>query len=318
MTKLLKLGALFVCATALTSCLSNETNKVSEHRASFTEVGTAMAEIFNADPLAMRKGDFLFTETEQTLDTQAPRLYLQEGVTIIDKTKEMVTPTTRRWNYAFAYQTKLYSGNTPQASTREASRYAEEDLLCSGANPDADCPATATASVMNQLRQTSASIRPLATVKNLDMKTFADDLQMSLGVEKAYSLIQQCAKPDGLDKYCQEQFKAESCDLYCSNLKVWEETRTPPDLIKDQENCGGLPDCKLKVKIIKFDSIFEVKTPSAIEKQKISYHIALSPDLPYLSKLVELCQRGLIQIDSSKLLVTICSKVKNFERGPTP
>lgn len=246
----------------------------------------------HADPLTMTPNDFLFQETEQKLETNpSPFFVLQEGVTVSKKEE-----TDKEWVYTFLYQTKVYKqGQEGAQSTREDHR--------SVTKKD---PALA----VTQQARSNAVLKPLA-----------DDYQMTLGFERLYNLAYACAKTDSLDKYCKEELKVDSCDITCSNLKVTEQMVPVPDLIKTQPNCGGYASCMYRTKKVAFDWTIALTHNGAVEKQKVNYSVTLSPDMPFLSRMTEYCYRQLVTIPphdnqaEQKVLVTTCTKLRNFKRG---
>lgn len=129
--------------------------------------------------------------------------------------------------------------------------------------------------------------------------------QTALGVQTMQSLVTACVKDT-------------DWDVECHNLQYSETTRPAPDLVKDQANCLGLPDCQIRVRNVSFDLVLNVKNDDGTtSRQKVQYWVAVSPDVPYLSRLMDFCYRGLVDVPSlgQKVLVQTCSYVKNFKPG---
>lgn len=278
---------LLVCMTTVVSCIKKPLDEEA-NPASIEQVQSALSEGWgSADPLTMAPNDFLFQETEQKIENnQTPFFVLQEGITI-SKKEELAT----EFLYTFLYQNRVVKeGAEGKESTREDHR--------SVGKPDA----------------------ALAMAKSLQinkLKTFADDYQMSLGFERLYGLAFACVKSDGLDKYCKEELGVDSCEIQCSNLVSTEEVKPVPDLIKAQENCGGFENCTYMVKKVAFDWTIALKKGESVEKQRVNYSISLSPDMPFFSRMTEYCFRQLYPVQNQKVLVTTCTKLKNFKRGGT-
>lgn len=285
MTTWLKLTLLAFTISSLVSCIK-EPLQEEENPATVAEVQSALSEGWgSADPLSMTPNDFLFQETEQTLENNPnPFFVLQEGITVSKKEE-----TATEYLYSFLYQSKVYKqGEEGKESTREDHRSVTK------ADP------------------------AVAMAKNLranELKTLADDYQMTLGYERLYGLAYACLKSDALDKYCKEQLKVDSCEIQCSNLKVSDVIRPAPDLMKTQPDCGGLTDCSLRTKTVNFDWTLALKSGESVEKQKVNYSVSFSPDLPFLSRMTEYCFRQLYPVQNQKVLVTTCTKLKNFKRG---
>lgn len=277
-----------LCALLLMGATSCIKKPLDEEEASATpaEVQSALSESWgHADPLTMAPNDFLFQETEQKLESNpTPFFVLQEGITITKKEE-----TDTEYLYTYLYQNRVIKeGTEGKESTREDHRTVTKSA-----------PATVAAQSLPQ--------DPL--------RAFAEDYQMTLGFERLYGLAYACVKSDALDKYCKEQLGMDSCEIQCSNLKSREEVKPVPDLIKSQDNCGGFANCSYKVKKVDFDWTIALKKGSSVEKQRVNYSISMSPDMPFFSRMTEYCFRQLIPVQNQKVLVTTCTKLKNFKRG---
>lgn len=126
-----------------------------------------------------------------------------------------------------------------------------------------------------------------------------------LGIINLQSLLYACEK-------------AEKWDVTCHNLKVFEQKEPAPELVKKQTNCAGLPNCQITKKYVSFDLV--LKTPMAngqTVEEKVNYKVGISPDVPYLSRMMDFCFKGLVNAGSppAPYLVTICDKVENFKAG---
>lgn len=279
---------LLICTTAAVSCIKKPLDEEA-NPAPIEQVQSALSEAWgSADPLTMAPNDFLFQETEQKIENnQTPFFVLQEGITI-SKKEELPT----EFLYTFLYQNRVVKEGV---EGKESSR---EDHRSVGKPPD---PALAT------VQGTQAN----------KLKSFADDYQMSLGIERLYGLAYACVKSDGLDKYCKEELGVDSCEIQCSNLVSTEVVKPVPDLIKAQTNCGGFENCSYRVKNVAFDWTIALKKGESVEKQRVNYSISLSPDMPFFSRMTEYCFRQLYPVQNQKVLVTTCTKLKNFKRGGT-
>ncbi|HWU43443.1 MAG TPA: hypothetical protein VN132_08395 [Bdellovibrio sp.] len=267
-----------------------------------------------SDPAAMAPSDFVYLETEQQLEQQDPRLVLQEGITVSKKDE-----TDKEINFTFLYQSAIINGNQSQQSTRE-------DHRCVAKSADGCSTTSASSDTSNTSPGTSSTTAAKMAVQNFKqlqdaaVTPSANDQQMELGFEKFIGLAYSCQKSDAFDQYCKTQLGADSCDIQCSNLKSTDEIVDAPPLIKAQANCGGLADCKIHLKRVSFNWDFTLKKDNATQTQKINYMIALSPDMPFLSRVMEYCSRGLITIPQTgnKALVSICSRVKNYKPAAAP
>lgn len=281
----------------MVSCL--ETPELSNDdgpQASVEEVQTALVQAWgDADPGSIALKEFRFLEREQRIQDYSPRLVYQEGFSITER-KIAPNPGNPQENdiyYKGIHQTNEISDGESKFSSRE-------ENFAVACVPGLTCPLPS-----NETLTASSVIRPQAVV---------------FGVEVILGLMQSCVKDASFVKACQEA-KADACDLRCHNLNVAEEIRPAPPLVAQQANCAGLPHCEIRVRKVSFDLVVEIKVADSTERQKITYNIGVSPDVPYLSRLMDYCYRGLVKIPSSsqRVLVEICDKVKNFNWGePIP
>ncbi len=279
---------LFLSALTLSSaigCIKKPLDE-EENPATIEQVQQALADAWGtADPLTMEPNDFLFQETEQTLENNpTPFFVLQEGITI-SKKEELPD----QFLYTFLYQNRVIKeGSEGQQSTREDHR---------------------------SVGKADPSLRASQLEPFQQLKPLADDYQMSLGFERFYGLAYACVKSEGLDKYCKEELGVDSCEIQCSNLSVSETVSPLPPLIKEQPNCGGFENCSYRLKKVAFDWMIALKKGESVEKQRVNYSVTLSPDMPFFSRLTEYCFKQLYPVQNQKVLVTTCTKLRNFKRG---
>jgi hypothetical protein len=276
--------------------------------ASSEEVSNAMVDSWGTiSPLTMLKGDFIYQETDQQIDTLETRVVLQEGTTI-----SKITETTDKYDFTFLYQTAVISGDNASQSTREDHRTVTKNNAT-----DANTVQAASKKVKSSESSALQMAKSVLGKKSSDVSVMGDDYEMTLGFERVLMLANSCIMTDDLQNYCKETLKLDSCEIKCGNLTKTTELRAAPDLIKQQTNCGGLKDCKLNVKKVTFDWQILMKTGGNTEKQKVTYTISMTPDLPFLPRVLDYCSRGLVQIpnSSTKVLVTVCNRLKNFQRN---
>jgi hypothetical protein len=317
----LLLAALTSLSLTMTSCLEKEAEAEMDKPFAASDVANELNKAWDyndakANPVGtMAVGNFVYFDNTQQLETAAPRVYLQEGVTLMRRTvgQDPDTPANNIISYVFGYETREYKGDTPTQSTREQVRYASV--------PKSTAPVLEQTSV-NDSGITSGhlkvqSLDPLIS-NEISPMAEEEDLTMQLGYEKFIALPYYCVSSTELEKACQEKLGADTCCRTCTNLSAYTEIVDAPALMKARPDCGGLPNCKMTVKRIKFDSIFTVVKKGTTQTQKSIFSIAVSPDLPFLARIVEFCQRGLYDYNSSKILVTNCTNLKDYQAVPTP
>ncbi len=307
MNKLLQRLLILAAVAGSLSCMKQPDLDDIVVPASVEEVSGALVDAWGTvSPLTMLKGDFLFQETEQQIDTMDPRLILQEGTTI-----SKITETADAYDFTFLYQTAVISGDSASQSTKEDHRTVTK------ASSESSDVATAARKQSASQDPALATAKAVLNAKSTDVKVMADDYQLTLGFERVLMMANACVMSDALLKYCKEELKVDTCEIKCGNLKKETEVRAAPKLIQQQPNCGGLPNCKMNVKKVTFDWSIILKTGGNTEKQKVTYTLSMTPDLPFLSRVLDYCSRGLVQIPNSttKVLVTTCNRLKNFQRS---
>lgn len=141
-------------------------------------------------------------------------------------------------------------------------------------------------------------------------------MSLSFGVQIVSALAHACAKSSTWDADCAE-IKADKCELTCHNLVIKTETVDAPKLVQERANCEGIADCKIRTVKVSFDQVLKIKRGEATEKSKVGYSVVISPDVPYLSRLMSQCSRRLLTVSASnqKVLGEVCNDVKDFTAG---
>jgi hypothetical protein len=297
----------------LVSCIKAEELNQAEKAVDSTSVFQAVGEAWGpVDPETIKKNDFLYEETTFKVENQS-FIAQQEGVTVLDSTDFLADndPKKPARKLTFAVQRVTYKNqyDTGSASTVQD----ERSFLLASPSEQATANSAKLQAYENVVK---TSLFPLEGLKaRSDIKPFSEGLE--LGYERMYMLAQSCFKPDQLNEYCQKELGADSCDIQCTNLKTSEEIRPAPKAMQTLEDCGGLPNCQMRVKAIAFNWIFILKKGNTEERQKVNYNVAISPDLPFFARLVENCARGLGSVPGStqKFLVTSCTQLGKFKPG---
>lgn len=127
---------------------------------------------------------------------------------------------------------------------------------------------------------------------------------------RPFSEFQQAAEP------------AEKTVTY-HNLTKKTYLARPPEAVMNSLRCQDIPDCMIVVTEIEFDRVNWVDQP---EGYKIHYRLKVSPDVPQLSRFLETCQQGSVQVlqpgqdpkQAPRFLVTFCETVRNYLPGQIP
>ncbi len=290
---MIRLVLLSLVLVVSTSCMKKLSE--SDNDGPVASADDVQAKLFQAwgdvAPETINKNEFTYIEREQKIQDYDPTLIMQEGITVSDR-----VVNGSEIDYTLVHQINDLSGGDSKLSSTE------EKVSVTLSDPSL----TAQMKVMQQLHSlresTLGESTPGASTPGEDNTSVH---QSNLSVQNVQALMLACVS-------------GKDWDVTCHNLTYTEETRPAPDLVKAQPNCANLPNCEIHVRKVSFDIIVNVKTAeNTTEKQKVQYSIAISPDAPYLSRLVDYCYRGLILVPSAgqKVLVGVCSYVKNFKLG---
>lgn len=112
--------------------------------------------------------------------------------------------------------------------------------------------------------------------------------------------------------------KTEECSYHNISSKTYRVE--PPPAVNNSANCQNIPKCLIDVTILEFDEVNWKYDP---EGYKIHYKFAISPDVPKLSRRLQVCKQGSVQIripdkpaeEAPRFLITFCDTVVDFIPG---
>ena len=90
------------------------------------------------------------------------------------------------------------------------------------------------------------------------------------------------------------------------NLKTVNEAATPPQVVRERENCSGLNPCKINLTHVQFD---EVVRYASGKMRHMRWHYALTPDLSYLGTEgieYQTCLSESVAIEDRPVLIKQC------------
>ncbi len=101
----------------------------------------------------------------------------------------------------------------------------------------------------------------------------------------------------------------------CHNLTVVDsEMGLSPDLA-DPRICSDSLHCKIPVRKVEFDLIDNKEIQSDGQATRAHYTFVTSPNLPFFSKVLKYCVRGLVDLESRKVLAEDCVSINGFSVG---
>lgn len=131
-----------------------------------------------------------------------------------------------------------------------------------------------------------------------------------ISVDLLLSVWHMCTPPT------KELVAAGLVSIECFNLKTTPLTKVIPKTNLG-DGCQGFPDCRIKAKKIEFDIVYVTKESetSLTTRTKLFYSVTVSAEAPFLSKVLELCYKGMAAVQNQKFPVTICHNTTNFLVG---
>jgi hypothetical protein len=94
------------------------------------------------------------------------------------------------------------------------------------------------------------------------------------------------------------------------HFSAWVTKERPPAGVASEPNCLGIPSCLIDVHHVVFDEVYW-DNPRG---DRVHVEASVSPDVPYLSRNLGLCQSLLVKVgsDGSNVLLKQCSNVFDF------
>ncbi|WP_413290037.1 hypothetical protein [Bdellovibrio sp. HCB337] len=289
---------LILSLLASTSCLKppaldTDNGPVATH----TEVQKAILEAWDdADFHETRQGEFLYIEQDNRISTLEPRVVYKEG-------SDVKTRVVDNANQTIAYKFEIQSTEVQGNGSFKPITVVEDNMVVPITTPVLNVPTEQPA------QQTAAfpdSVEALQqSMANGSVGLYSSRVRNHfIAVFTIENMLLACVK----DK---------DWDVTCHNLEVTEGMRAPPIGVSSQPNCGGIPNCLIRYKKIAFDLVVNLKDEETgeVHPERVNYELVLSPDVPYLSRLLDFCYQGMVPTQGQKVLVKMCNKVKNFVQG---
>ena len=82
--------------------------------------------------------------------------------------------------------------------------------------------------------------------------------------------------------------------------------------------CPDITNCLIDIKKVEFDMLDRTVATSDGKPYRTHYTFSVSPQLPFLSKVMSYCVRGLMDNGTRKVLAEDCMSINNFSYGQEP
>ena len=102
----------------------------------------------------------------------------------------------------------------------------------------------------------------------------------------------------------------------CHRLTTKDIQYKVPVAAMNQHNCTDPTNCFIPAKKIEFDMISKYATDKDGKPVRTHYTLVLSPHVPFLSRVLQICSRGIYEVSNDqKILADICYTVNNYAAG---
>lgn len=104
----------------------------------------------------------------------------------------------------------------------------------------------------------------------------------------------------------------------CHRLTSKDIQYKVPAAAVNQHNCADPTKCYIPAKKIEFDMISKYATDKDGKPVRTHYTLVLSPHVPFLSRILQICTRGIYEMSNDqKILADLCYTVNNYAFGST-
>ncbi len=246
----------------------------------------------NADFNSIRLNEFLYIEQDQKIATLDPKVVYKEATQVIGRVEN-----ADNIDYKFLIRAQaMENGNFKPVTAFE------NDITVPKTSATlAEMPTSLEAKAVfpNSLEALQKSMAD----GSVGLRSGGTQSQF-LGVLTVQNMLMACVKDKGWD-------------VTCHNLQISEGKRPAPTGVSSKPDCGGIQNCEIRYKKISFDLVVNLadESTNTTHTEKVNYELVFSPDVPYLSRLVDFCYLGMVPTASQKVIVKICNKVQSFEAG---
>ncbi|MGZ3795592.1 MAG: hypothetical protein ACXVB1_04470 [Pseudobdellovibrionaceae bacterium] len=285
---------LFLALLAGTSCLKPPSLSDDNGPAvPADQVQKALLEAWDhADFNSIRLNEFLYIEQDQKIATLDPKVVYKEATQVIARTENTDT---------IGYKFLIRSQAMENGSFKPVTSFENDISVPKTTSALAETPVVTEekASFPNSLETLQKSLAN----GSVGLRAGGTQSQF-LGVLTLRNMLNAC-------------IKSADWDVSCHNLQTSEGTRPAPTGVASKPDCGGIPNCEIHYKKVAFDLVVNLvdEKTNTTHPEKVNYELTFSPDVPYLSRLLEFCYLGMVPTATQKVIVKICNKVQSFEPG---
>ncbi|AZZ35774.1 hypothetical protein CIK05_02805 [Bdellovibrio sp. qaytius] len=110
-------------------------------------------------------------------------------------------------------------------------------------------------------------------------------------------------------------YACREAKVTCHNLKTEDsQLSLSPDLA-DPRICSDTLRCKIPIRKVEYDLVDNNNLTSDGQPERTHYSFLMSSSLPFFSKVLSYCVRGLVQMENRKVLAEDCVNISGFSVG---
>jgi hypothetical protein len=116
-------------------------------------------------------------------------------------------------------------------------------------------------------------------------------------------------------------FAIQACreaNVTCHNLKIESSKMYLNAELASPKVCPDTSNCLIDIKKIEFDMLDGTAPTANGKPYRMHYTFSVSPQLPFLSKVMRYCVRGLTEMNGRKVLAEDCTALNSFSYGQEP
>ena len=280
---------LFFCQL-LTSCLKPPQNLQDfGPEASLESINSALGDAPITSPYSIEAGEFVYIEKWQQVESSSPTLIAQEGQTISQK-------EDKGDHYLLTLVTEIRQ------------------------NIDGQMKPTLTESSVRLNKPTALEqlAHYFSFQKNIDIRSEISKVRVPfLSWPDPFKTLGANSRASIAAKSSNTASSPKAQKVTYHNLEVETISWSTPSLVKERQNCGGLPaePCQQGVatRRIRFDRVLWEERGG----DKMSFAFHFSDQVPYLANQLSVCMEAKVDYQGQRLNLLQCETVKDFTSGLT-
>lgn len=207
---------------------------------------------------------------------------------------------------------------TAKVTLQETQKYTRYDQNIKVAN----ITDTATQLILDFTFSRNDVIKPENSYTNKTYQMVLEKSTSTMTRDEAHSVKQQTEEPKPFFLYrAYLYFALQGCreaNVTCHNMTTKNEKMVLNPELANPKICADAQNCVIDIKTVDFDLLDSNISTDDGRPYRIHYKFAVSPQLPFLSKVLQYCSKGLVTHGAQKILEEDCMNVTAFSGGQNP